>query len=174
MICTEELLGLELGWRAMRPADLDSVMRIAAEVHPAFPEDRAIMEERLLLYPAGCRILSDGNGCFGYLISHPWYHGEAPALNSLLETVPALTDTYYLHDLALLPKVRGSGQAGVVVRAIHHHARAKGYARQALVAVNGSVPFWQRQGFEWVNVPSMEEQLLSYEPEARYMVRLSN
>jgi len=156
----------------MRADDLDAIMQIAAEVHPSFPEDRAVMEERLRLYPAGCRVLAAGAGPLGYLISHPWYHEEAPALNTLIEAVPALTDTYYLHDLALLPKARGSGQAGVVVRAIHHHARLKGYARQALVAVNGSVPFWQRQGFEWVNVASLDDKLRSYEPEARYMVRL--
>jgi len=158
----------------MKVSDLDAVMRIAADVHPAFPEDREVMAERLALYPAGCRVLAAGTATLGYFLSHPWYHEELPALNSLLGAVPALTDTYYLHDLALLPAARRSGLAGVVVRSIHHHARLKGYARQALVAVNGSVPFWRKQGFEWVNVPALDEKLRSYEPEARYMVRLSS
>jgi GNAT superfamily N-acetyltransferase len=161
------------GWRAMKQTDLDAVMRIAAAVHPAFPEERRVMQERLMLHPAGCRILELNTQTAGYLLSHPWPYGEVPELNTLLGSVPALTDTYYLHDLALLPEARGGGHAATVVRAMRYQAWRQGYARLALVCVNQSEGFWRRQGFEWVNIPALHAKLLSYEPSARYLVRLS-
>jgi hypothetical protein len=41
----------------------------------------------------------------------------------------------------------------------------------SLVAVNGSLGFWQRHEFEEADIPELFPKLLSYEPEARLMVR---
>ncbi len=41
----------------------------------------------------------------------------------------------------------------------------------SLVAVNNSIPFWARFGFEVVNEPSLASQLLTYDADARFMVR---
>ena len=40
-----------------------------------------------------------------------------------------------------------------------------------LVAVNKSVPFWERHGFMVAEVPELYGKLLSYEESARYMVK---
>ena len=42
---------------------------------------------------------------------------------------------------------------------------------RCLVAVNGSVPFWERHGFVVTEEHDLYAKLLSYEEGARYMVR---
>lgn len=156
----------------MKPADLTAVMAIAAEVHPDYPEDRAVFAERLTLAPEGCRVLADArDDALGYLVSHPWPPGAVPALNALLGEVPVEVDNWYIHDLALLPVARGGGAASAAVREIAALAAEKGCATLSLVAVAGSSGFWQRQGFRPVDDPALARKLASYDDAARYMQR---
>ncbi len=131
-------------WRPMQPDDLPAVNRIAELVHPAFPESPAIPAERLALYPAGCLVLERDGAVVGYAVSHP-HAGLPPALDTLLGRLPAVPTDYYLHDLALLPEARGHGAAAVAL--LMQQAMQAGLPVVSLVAVNGSVGFWQRQGF---------------------------
>lgn len=161
-------------WRAMIPADLPFVARIAGEVHPAFPEAPAVFAERLRLYPAGAHILDREGAALGYAISHPWRSDSLPPLDTLFGALPTGPYLYYLHDLALLPTARGTGDAGRIVAAITRHAHAEGFGAIRLIAVNGSVPFWQRQGFA-VETPhgTLADYLASYGTDARLMRRRS-
>ncbi|GGE51771.1 N-acetyltransferase [Agaricicola taiwanensis] len=158
-------------WRPLTPPDLPAVEAMAAEVHPDFPEDAAVFAERQRLHPAGTWLL-EMEGCpAGYLLSHPWRFRSLPPLNSLLGAIPEDADTYYLHDIALLPAARGSGAASRIVERMIDHARREGLASMSLVAVNGSIPFWVRHGFAVVDAPELEEKLRSYEDAARLMMR---
>ena len=161
-----------LYWRALTTIDLPAVEAMAATVHPAFPEDGAIFAERLALYPAGARLLDLKGMPAGYILSHPWRFKALPALNTLLEATPEDADTYYLHDLALLPAARGTGAAATIVGDMLRHARAAGFGTVSLVAVNGSLPFWYKHGFRAVPAPDLAEKLASYEPMARLMARV--
>lgn len=158
-------------WRPLTQLDLPAVEAIAAAVHPDFPEDAAVFAERQRLYPAGTRILELAGTPSGYVLSHPWRYRHLPALNSPLGTIPADADTFYLHDLALLPTARGTGAAGRIVTDILDHARTAGFPSMSLVAVNGSVSFWSKHGFAVTDAPELEQKLLSYEHAARFMVR---
>lgn len=159
----------------MAPADLPAVMAIAAVVHPDYPEDEAVFAERLRLAPEGCHVLAGADGALqGYLVSHPWPAGGVAALNSLLGEIPQGVANWYLHDLALLPSVRGSGAAGEIVVEIARHAAETGYTSLALVAVNDSTGFWRRQGFREVHDPALDRKLASYDDAARYMRRELN
>lgn len=158
-------------WRALTTLDLPEVETIAARVHPAFPEDIAVFAERQRLYPEGTRLLELDGVSAGYVLSHPWRFKALPALNSLLDAIPAEADTYYLHDLALLPSARGTGAAAMIVGELLRHARAGGFATMSLVAVNGSLPFWYKHGFRTVNTPELADKLASYEAAARFMVK---
>ncbi|QDZ12365.1 GNAT family N-acetyltransferase [Devosia ginsengisoli] len=158
-------------WRAMTTFDLPAVEAIAARVHPAFPEAMAVFAERQSLYPEGTRLLELGGVPSGYILSHPWRFKALPALNSLLGAIPPDADTYYLHDLALLPTARGTGAAAMIVGDILRHARASGFPSASLVAVNGSVPFWYKHGFREVAAPELADKLGSYEQAARLMAR---
>jgi ribosomal protein S18 acetylase RimI-like enzyme len=158
-------------WRAMTATDIPEIMVVAGLVHPGYPEDEPVFAERLALYPAGCFCLADNTGMAGYVLSHPWWPLDVPPLNSLLDTIPAAVETYYIHDLALLPQVRGTGAAPSVVTHLAGHARRSGFATLALVAVNDSVAFWERQGFRVTHDAALDRKLASYDDAARYMTR---
>jgi len=155
----------------MAAVDLPAVLTVAEQVHPNYPESEAVFAERLMLHPAGCLVLAGGEGASGYVLSHPWRYGQVPALDSLLGALPGDADAYYLHDLALLPQMRGAGAASACVERLAAHARTEGFDRMALVAVGGSAGFWRRQGFREVHDEALARALASYDDAARYMVR---
>lgn len=165
------MLNSEIVWRAMTGYDLDAIQTIADTVHPDFYEAPEVLAERFTLYRNGCYLLEVGDRPAGYVFGHPWRYGSLPALNSLLGALPDAPDTYYIHDLALLPVARRVGAASRITAALIKHAEAGGYQTMTLVAVNGSVPFWQRHGFAVADIPELYGKLLSYEEGARYMVR---
>jgi ribosomal protein S18 acetylase RimI-like enzyme len=158
-------------WRAMSAYDLPAVVEIAAAVHPKFPEAPEVLAERQSLYHIGAYLLEIGERPAGYILSHPWRLGTLPALNSLLGEIPGDADTYYIHDLALLPVARRVGAATFITNALAKHARAHGFPTMSLVAVNGSQGFWDRHEFAVADAPHLSEKLHSYEAEARLMVR---
>ena len=160
-----------VAWRAMTGYDLDDVVQIAGVVHPDFFESPDVLAERQQLYHFGSDLLEVNERPAGYVLSHPWSLGELPRLNSLLGGLPENADTYYIHDLALLPVARRIGAATYITNALAKHARAHGFPTMSLVAVNGSLGFWQRHEFEEADIPELFPKLLSYEPEARLMVR---
>lgn len=164
-------MNTSLHWRALTIFDLPAVEAIAATVHPAFPEDLAVLAERQRLYPDGARILELGGVPSGYILAHPWRFKSLPVLNSLLGEIPADADTFYLHDLALLPAARGTGAAAMIVGEMLRHARLSHFATVSLVAVNGSQLFWHKHGFRPVDAPELADKLASYDAAARFMAR---
>jgi ribosomal protein S18 acetylase RimI-like enzyme len=158
-------------WRAMTGYDVAAVSAIAASVHPNFPESDEVLAERQVLYHHGTYLLEVNERPVGYVLSHPWMLGTLPALNTQLGSIPASVDTYYIHDLALLPVARRIGAASFIVDALAKHATAHGFATMSLVAVNASQSFWERHRFAVEDRPELAGTLASYEPAARYMVR---
>jgi len=161
----------DMNWRTMSALDLANVEAIAEAVHKDFYESPAVLAERRRLYPNGRRLLEIGEGPVGYVLSHPWKRDSIPPLNALIEAIPADADIYYLHDLALLPVARRMGAAKFMATVLAKHAAARGFAGMALVAVNGSTEFWTRQGFAPRDLPELTGKLLSYEADARHMVK---
>lgn len=153
----------------MITADLPQVGAVAAVVHPSFPEDAAVFEERLRLYPEGCRVFARDDAVEGYIISHPWHDAAPPALNRLLGELPPKPSTYYIHDLALTPAARGAGAGANIVAALIAQARRAGLPRLALVAVNASQDYWRRHGFRATDSLGVEK-LASYGKSASFMV----
>ena len=161
-----------LNWRRMTAADLDAVVAIAAVGYPDHFEGRDCFENRLALNPSGCFILAEGGGRpQGYLIAYPWTAEAAPALNTLVETIPDDASVMYLHDLALASAVRGGGWSRPIVERLAQDARAAGWPALTLVAVNDAAPFWERHGFVVDDPPGMADKLACYGADARYMVR---
>jgi ribosomal protein S18 acetylase RimI-like enzyme len=161
----------DVAWRAMSGYDFGAVFDIANKVHPGFFEAEAVLAEKFALYRNGCYLLEVSEKPAGYVLSHPWKRGTLPALDTLLGEIPADADSYYIHDLALLPVTRGVGAAGQIVAALTKHAKAMGFPTMSLVAVNGSVAFWEKQGFVTEDRPELTAKLAAYEDAARYMVK---
>lgn len=157
-------------WAPMQAADFSAVYELSKIIHPGFPESSAVMEEKFRLYPEGCFFCRVGGVPSGYAQTHPWDGVHLPALNTPLGGVPTHTPHYYLHDIALLPGVRRGGHGREIVGLIRRHALAHGFTSLTLVAVNGSVPFWQRQGFAVCSPGRYAEKLASYGEDARLMV----
>jgi hypothetical protein len=163
-------------WRPMVAADLPGVLAVADCAHPTFPEDGAVFEERLRLYPVGCLAFSSGEDILGYAISHPWRAYDPPALNARLGELPHQPETYYIHDVALLPELRGTGAAALVVALLLARAQKETLPSVSLVAVNNSAGFWERHRFR--NIASQKvvdatliRKLRSYDDAAAFMVR---
>ncbi|MDP3657442.1 MAG: GNAT family N-acetyltransferase [Brevundimonas sp.] len=156
----------------MTAADLDAVAGIAAVGFPDHFEGRDCFENRLALNPAGCFVLAGDEGPpQGYLVAYPWTENAAPALNTLIGTIPDDATVMYLHDLAIDPAVRGGGWSRPIVERLAADARVAGWPALALVAVNAAAPFWERHGFSVADPPGMAAKLAGYGPDARYMVR---
>lgn len=159
-------------WRPMTVADLDGVVAVARASFPDHFESRACFENRLALSPAMSFVLAGTDEAVrGYLFAYPWKGQTAPALNTLIEAIPADADRIYLHDLALDPAVRGGGHTRSIVERLVDQGRADGWAKIALVAVNDATTFWQRMGFDPVTSPELSAKLASYGDDACYMVR---
>lgn len=158
-------------WRNMRGTDVSAVTDVANCIHSDFPEDISVFQERFNLYPTGCFVLEHDNQIAGYGISHPWLLDDAPALNSLLEVLPQGASSYYLHDVALCEKARSGGHASSLLKLMVQQARDDGFDIMALIAVNGSRPFWERQGFFVRDVAALAQKLKSYSDNADYMIR---
>ena len=161
-----------MGWRAMASADLMAVSAISDAVHGHYTEPMAIYAERLTLYAEGCFLFErEGMPC-GYLITHPWRHEGPPPLGALIGAIPVEADSYYLHDLALLPAARGTGAGGEGVRLAMEQAGKAGFRDVYLLAVNGADSFWTLQGFTIVPGEKRAAQLRAdYGPEVLYMHR---
>lgn len=134
----------------MREADLAAVSAISDAVHGRYTEPVAVYAERLALYPEGCRVLEQDDVAVGYLITHPWHREDPPKLGALLGAIPADADSYYLHDIALLPAARGSGAGRTALEFVKAQAHALGFADIALMAVGGADRYWTKQGFAYV------------------------
>jgi GNAT superfamily N-acetyltransferase len=152
----------------MRPGDLAQVEHIAGIVHPGYPEDAAVLAERLALFPAGCHVLDGGTRLFGYAISHPWLDMRPPALNRLLGAMPDPAGCTYIHDVALLPEIRGAGHGRHIVR---HLLDQAGHQPVCLVAVGRSMLFWVQNGFQPASNDETSGGLRSYGPDAVFMRR---
>jgi len=160
-----------VAWRSLTGYDMPAVEKIAATVHPDFFESLEVLAERQRLYFHGTYLLEVNERPAGYVLSHPWRFGDLPALNSLLGDLPAGADTFYIHDLALLPVARRIGAASFITEALAKHARAHGYPTMSLVAVNASQGFWERHDFAVEDRPDLTQKLATYEDSARLMVR---
>ena len=158
-------------WRPMTEADLATVCAVADAIHVAYPEDDAVFAERFRLYPEGCAVFERDGQTAAYAITHPWRYGAPPSLNVMLAALPEAPTTYYIHDIALLPAARGTGAGSAIVEAVIAHARDTGMPNVSLVAVNKSVPFWSRFGFAVTDEPAVAAKLLTYDADARFMVR---
>lgn len=135
-------------WRPMRADDLDRVVAVAAQLHPDYPERRDVLDERRRLCPSGCLILPDARGNpGGYVLSHPGRIASPPALDTYLHTLPEQPDCWYIHDIAILPALRGQGATRDALQIVTGRARQHGLHWLALMATPAARGLWTHLGF---------------------------
>lgn len=166
---------LYAAWRPMLQADLPSVVALADRIHPDYPEDPAVLAEKLHLFPHGCLALEERGTArvIGYCFSHPWTRGAPPRLNTALHALPATPTTYFVHDLAVDPDWRKRRLAAAVGPLLEDASRRARLSHLSLVSVHGTTAFWQRLGFVETRDPALQEAVrASYGDEARHMEQL--
>lgn len=116
-------------------------------------------------------IAADGAEPLGYVVALPVCPETFPALDAPAFEPPAAPRLLYLHDLAVAPAGRGRGLAQALLARVVERCRALALPEVALIAVQGSVPFWASLGFAEVAIvePRLAAKLASFGAEARYM-----
>lgn len=158
----------------MTQADLGLVLAIQQRSYPsAYHEPLAAFENKLRRSPGSAWLAVSGEDTLAYLVTLPVDEAHFPALHAASWSPAPQAKWLYLHDLAVDPAHRGSGAGQRLVEQAFEHARALGLEGLALVAVQSSQPYWERQGFQ-AREPghaTLRETLLSFGDEACFMVR---
>ncbi len=158
-------------WRPLTESDLDDVCRIAGAIHAGLGERPEAFAEKRRLYPEGCLAMTLGGQVAGYVFSHPWSLGDAPALDAFPGALPERPDCLYLHDLAIERPARGQSGAAAAISGLAARTIAARLGAMALVSVHGAGPFWARAGFRDALDPRLAERLAAHGPDARYMTK---
>lgn len=158
----------------MTLADLDRVLAIQQRCYPmAYHEPRAAFENKLRHAPDSAWLAQSGERALAYLVTLPVDEAHFPALHASDWHPPSMAKWLYLHDLAVDPEHRGSGAGQRLVEQAFAHSRQMGLQGLALVAVQGSQPYWTRQGFEVhePDQPGLSAKLTSFGAGALFMLR---
>ena len=97
----------------------------------------------------------------GYLFAVPWTAGQPPALDARTCELPSEPDCLYLHDLSVAPIACQGGTGRALVEAFRARMAVLGLARAALVAVQDSVPYWERYGFRMAALAAPRQAALA-------------
>jgi ribosomal protein S18 acetylase RimI-like enzyme len=160
-----------LNIRAMRSADLDSVVAIQALCYGGdIRETRASLAAKLQASPATCFIAELAEVAVAYVIALPWRAAAPPQLNAQECILPAQPDCLYLHDLAVTPASRKTGAGRALVAAFFEAWKTHAYPFANLVAVQDSGAYWRGYGFDSADLtPELRQKLSSYGDAAEYL-----
>lgn len=135
--------------RSMTPGDLGQVLAIQQRCYPPqYHEPLSAFENKIGQSPRSSWLAVEAEMALAYLVTLPVDEDHFPALHAADWEPPAQPKWLYLHDLAVDPGHRGSGAGRGLVQKAFEHARASGLDGLALVAVQGSQPYWVKQGFQ--------------------------
>ena len=153
--------------REMRLDDLPFVMRVQrCCYHAIVPESQAVMESKLTIGPGCCFVCEENNLIVGYLLGHPWRSNSVIALHMELKELPPECDCLYLHDMAVLPEMRGKKIGEQLLYKFETEALRRKIRYVFLVAVQGAETFWLRMGYyKKNNAFSMMKVLAPYPDE---------
>jgi hypothetical protein len=157
-------------WEPMKVNDLRFVFEISKKVHPQLPEKVEVFEEKLKLFPAGCKKIMFNGHISGYVISYPWNINHIAPLDSFLICLPKNPDCIYIHDIALLPEARGYGMVYKFITEIMKIALYQNIHNLALVSVYDTTSLWKQYGFQIITNDTLGKKIESYGSTATYMV----
>lgn len=164
--------------RPITAADLPGLLAVQHACYGADFHESADVYARRMAHPAQCSLALEGTGAgpmgalLAYLAAYAGTAGRVTVLNADFDTTPQ-PNALVLHDLAVLPHCSGLGIAQTLLRHSWSAAAARGLQRSALVSVQGSQHFWERQGYKARRLEDAEQQqrLAAYGDGAVYMER---
>ena len=158
--------------RALGVDDVDALLRIQEHCYGAdFAEPREVFVRRLRTAGHCSWAAEQGGELVAYLAAYWSRPGAITPLNGDFAEY-ADASVLYLHDMAVSAAAAGQGLAQRMVQALKAQARERGVRRTALVSVQGSQLYWERQGYKAESVANAAQQqhLASYGESALYMV----
>lgn len=140
-----------------------------------FIEPAGSFAAKLSAAPDFCFLAVRNEAPVGYVVALPWVSGDIPDLGGLEYAVPERADRVYIHDVAVIPTARQAGVARELLDAVLIAARLAGYRGAFLVAIKGASSYWERHGFQAVQVDGRLKQSLSaYGEGAVYMMKAND
>ncbi|MDR6982627.1 putative N-acetyltransferase YhbS [Rheinheimera pacifica] len=135
--------------RLINEADLGAIVAIQDSCYAAeLFEDAGLIRRRLASQPHSCWLAENSAGeVLAYLFSYPSRNKQVAPLGSTFGSY-ADAELLYLHDLAVSHNARGMRLAPQLLACAEQYAAELGFHTLALVAVQGSVTYWQKHGFE--------------------------
>lgn len=159
--------------RPMQHDDLSAILFIQTQCYPqGLWESAEIIAARMQKAAQQCWVAVDEQGVCAYLFGYLSVHGAVTPLDA--DFSPAEDpDCFYIHDLAVLPRMKGQGVGPALVECALESAKALELPFSALVSVQESQHFWARQGFLPTELACTEqaEHLASYQIPALYMTQ---
>ena len=111
------------------------------------PESLEVLRDKWLHSPHCCFVFqNEDNKISAYLLAHVWGEETPPKLYQPL-CEQNNCSSLFLHDLAVSASLNGSGLGKQMVQRLISIAKQHHYQQIQLVAIQGSVPFWQKTGF---------------------------
>ena len=159
--------------RPLAQSDLPALLAVQLACYgEGFIESGEVFARRLGS-PANCSLVLEQAGVVcAYLAAYRSARGKVTALHGDFDAV-AQPDTLYLHDMAVLPAHAGQGLARALLEPLWRQARSGGLGHTALVSVQGSRAYWERQGYsvQPLDDATQQARLADYGPGAVYMAR---
>lgn len=159
--------------RPLTALDLPGLLAVQRACYGDGYIESAEVYARRLASAAQCSLVVERGGRIcAYLAAYDSLEGKVTPLHGDFEATDS-PDTLYLHDMAVLPELAGQGLARALLAPLWSGAAARGLARSALVAVQGSQGFWERRGYAVHTLHSTvhRQRLATYGDGAVYMLR---
>lgn len=134
--------------RTLTPADIGAVLHIQSCCYGAeYQESDAAFLGKCDAFPRGAiGAFADGE-LVAYVFCLPAMLGETVPLNRAAHDVSKRHDCLYIHDLAVLPRMRGADCGRALLEQVRRLAADEGLHAFALVAVQQAAGYWRRWGF---------------------------
>ena len=162
--------------RPLNAEDVDSLLHVQTICYgDAFLESRAVFAQRLAS-PHHCSIgvVRQGEHALQAYLAAYWSNpGKITPLDGPFTPPAAGEQVLYLHDMSVQPALAGQGVARYLVQHLIAQAQQRGLRQAALVSVQGSQAYWERQGFSVCPVIDAQQlaHLQTYGEGAVYMTR---
>jgi len=154
--------------------DLEQVLDLQRRCYPPqYHEPMSGFDNKLRRSPGSSWLAVSSGQTVAYLVTLPVDEAHFPALHASDWQAPEQARWLYLHDLAVDPAHRGGGAGQRLIDQALAQARDLGLGGLALVAVQGSQPYWSRHGFrpQSVTHAGLLERLRGFGDGAQFMVR---
>ena len=160
--------------RPLNLHDVESLLHLQTICYgDDFLESREVFAHRLACaHHCSIGAVREGEPALQAYLAAYWSNpGKVTPLNGVFSQPEPGEQVLYLHDMSVLPAWAGQGIARCLVQTLKAQARARGVRQAALVSVQGSQAYWERQGFQIATVHDAQQlqHLQTYGAGALYM-----